>query len=140
MCVNTSPQFMEYFCSYFVFITARKRSLGQGNIFIGMCQEFCSQGGCLLLGGASSWRGCVLWGCFLLEGGASSGGVLPSGGCLLLWGGASSRGVPAGDLPPGWLLLRAVRILLECILVLTINRETSARLLRTRGIKCKKII
>ena len=29
------------------FITARKRSLGQGNIFIGMCQEFCSQGGCL---------------------------------------------------------------------------------------------
>ena len=27
------------------FITARKRSLGQGNIFIGMCQEFCSQGG-----------------------------------------------------------------------------------------------
>ena len=27
------------------FITARKRSLGQGNIFIGVCQEFCSQGG-----------------------------------------------------------------------------------------------
>ena len=26
-------------------ITARKRSLGQGNIFIGVCQEFCSQGG-----------------------------------------------------------------------------------------------
>ena len=25
--------------------TAPKRSLGQGNIFIGMCQEFCSQGG-----------------------------------------------------------------------------------------------
>ena len=25
--------------------TARKRSLGQGNIFIGVCQEFCSQGG-----------------------------------------------------------------------------------------------
>ena len=28
--------------------TAHKRSLGQGNIFIGMCQEFCSQG--VLLG------------------------------------------------------------------------------------------
>ena len=30
-------------------ITARKRSLGQGNIFIDVCQEFCSQvgGGCL---------------------------------------------------------------------------------------------
>ena len=25
--------------------TARKQSLGQGNIFIGVCQEFCSQGG-----------------------------------------------------------------------------------------------
>ena len=25
--------------------TARKRSLGQGNIFIGVCQEFCSRGG-----------------------------------------------------------------------------------------------
>ena len=31
----------------FLFITARKRSLGQGNIFIGVCQEFCSQGGSL---------------------------------------------------------------------------------------------
>ena len=27
--------------------TARKRSLGQGNIFIGVCQKFCSRGGCL---------------------------------------------------------------------------------------------
>ena len=30
-----------------LFVTARKRSLGQGNIFIGVCQEFCSQGGSL---------------------------------------------------------------------------------------------
>ena len=30
--------------------TARKRSLGQGNIFISVCQEFCSQGG-------STWAG-----------------------------------------------------------------------------------
>ena len=28
-----------------IFITARKRSLGQGNIFSSMCQEFCPQGG-----------------------------------------------------------------------------------------------
>ena len=28
-----------------IIFTARKRSLGQGNIFIGVCQEFCSQGG-----------------------------------------------------------------------------------------------
>ena len=34
------------FCRIF-FITARKRSLGQGNIFIGVCQEFCSRGGYL---------------------------------------------------------------------------------------------
>ena len=27
-------------------ITAHKRSLGQGNIFTNMCQEFCSQGVC----------------------------------------------------------------------------------------------
>ena len=26
-------------------VTARKRSLGQGNIFSSVCQEFCSQGG-----------------------------------------------------------------------------------------------
>ena len=75
------------------------------------------------LGGASS------------QGGASSrgllpqGGVLPPRGCFLPgrvlpprgWvlppGGVLPPGeVPGGD-PPGWLLLWAVRILLECILV-----------------------
>ena len=30
--------------------TARKRSLGQGNIFRSVCQEFCPQKGCLVLG------------------------------------------------------------------------------------------
>ena len=34
-----------------ILVTTRKRSLGQGNIFIGMCQEFCSQGGGSLLPG-----------------------------------------------------------------------------------------
>ena len=67
--------------------TTRKRSLGQGHIFTSMCQEFCSQGG-----GAWSGRGGVG---LLLVGG---------GGCLV-------------ENPPGRLLLRAVRILLECILV-----------------------
>ena len=44
------------------FITARKRSrsLGQGNIFIGVCQEFCSWGGVPGLGGACS-RGGTWW-------------------------------------------------------------------------------
>ena len=31
-----------------VIITARKRSLGQGNIFSSVCQEFCSRGGVCL--------------------------------------------------------------------------------------------
>ena len=44
------------------FITARKGSFGQGNIFIGVCQEFCSQGGCLLWGGVCSQGGCLLLG------------------------------------------------------------------------------
>ena len=96
-----------------IVITARKRSLGQGNIFIGVCQEFCSQGGCLLPGrcllwGLSAPGGCLLWG------GVCSWGVLCCGGCLLL-GVSTPRGVPGGDTPP-WILLQAVRILLECIL------------------------
>ena len=61
---------------HFIF-TARKRSLGQGNMLTGVC--------------------------------LSTGGYLVPGGFGL--------GVPGGD-PPGRLLLRAVRILLECILVL----------------------
>ena len=48
--------------------------------------------------------------------------ILFTGGCLvpgrgLVLGGAWSQGKPGGD-PPGRLLLRAVRILLECILVI----------------------
>ena len=35
----------------------------------------------------------------------------------LLWGVPGSGGVPGGDPPLGWLPLRAVRILLECILI-----------------------
>ena len=124
-----------------IIITARKRSLGQGNIFTPVCHSVHRggkmpgprgvPGGCLLPGG-------------LLPGGrgacSGDGGEVPASRgwvCLLpgglLLGVASSRGVPApagsapgvvpapGGLPaedpPGWLLLRAVRILLECILV-----------------------
>ena len=68
--------------------TARKRSLGQGTIFRSMCQEFCTWGG------------------------ASSGEV------LLPRRGFSSRGAWwRPPIPPGWLLLQAVGILLDCILV-----------------------
>ena len=39
------------------------------------------------------------------------------GGVPAPGGGSSPKGVPGGDPPPRRLLLRAVRILLECILV-----------------------
>ena len=43
--------------------TLRKRSLGQGNIFRSVCQEFCPQGRCLVLGvGAWSLGGCLVLG------------------------------------------------------------------------------
>ena len=75
-------------------VTARKRSFGQGNIFIGVCQEFCSwgdawSGGCLLSGGVPGPRGGLLLGGGLLrrgvcsQGGAWYWGCLLPGGCLV---------------------------------------------------------
>ena len=65
-------------------------------------------------GGIWSWRLSAPGGC-LLPGGACSGGCLLQGGpcCRGVW---FRDGVPGED-PPGQLLLRVVRILLECILV-----------------------
>ena len=61
-----------------------------------------------------------------------TGGVLPPGGCLLPGGGCflpggmlPPGGVPGGD-PPGRLLLRAVRILLECNLVKSCVNSTNS--------------
>ena len=62
-------------------ITARKRSLGQGNIFRSVCQEFCP-------------RGCVVPGGCLVRWGGPGGGV-----CV--WSrGCGPGGMPGGD-PPG---------------------------------------
>ena len=82
--------------------------------------------------GGSASRGSLLWGCLL------RGGLVLGGGCLLQgmsalgglvlggWGMSAPRrvGIPActeaDNPPPPWerrLLLRTVRILLECILV-----------------------
>ena len=81
-CFNEILNFTgKYRCYVIGYIfTARKRSLGQGNMFTGVCL---STGGCLVLGGA--------W----------SGGCLVLGGCLVPWGaGPCSRGVPAsGGVP-----------------------------------------
>ena len=62
-----------------LFIAARKRSLGQGNIFIGMCQEFCSQWGCLLPRGVSAHGG-LLQGMSAPGGGGSAPGDTAAGG------------------------------------------------------------
>ena len=83
--------------SVVLIITARKRSLGQGNMFTPVC---------LSVHGGRVWsrRGCLVRG-------SGSGGVAWSGGLC------GSGGMPDGDSLPGRLLLRTVRILLECILV-----------------------
>ena len=64
----------------------------------------------ILFTGGAYFMGCLLRGECLVPGGlVREGGAWSWEGCLV-------PGVPGGD-PPGWLLLWAVRILLECILV-----------------------
>ena len=81
--------------------TARKRNLGQCNVFTPVCQSFCSQGGvCIQRGRSASGRGvCIQWG-----------------------GGAK--------IPTSWILRDTVnewvvRILLECILLPIFGRLTT---------------
>ena len=127
-------------CAVVFVFTARKRSLGQGNIFRSVCQEFCPRGGgggipaCLAGFQAHIQGGCL--------GGSGGGGLLvhSQGGSL---GGsgpgpqprAKFRGIwPGGYLlggvtcslirgeggcgdPPVTASAAALRILLECILV-----------------------
>ena len=66
-------------------------------------------------GGVCSWGGACSRGCLLQGGAWSQRGVSALGGYLLLGGCLIPGGVPGGYSPR--LLLRAVRILLECILV-----------------------
>ena len=74
----------------------------EGYVFTGVCLSR----GCLVRGVWS--RGCLLkgWGCLV-------------GRCLLLGGYLVLEGCRV-QTPPGWLLLRAVHILLECILFFAI--------------------
>ena len=76
--------------------------MGQGNIFIGVCQEFCLHRG-LLRGGVSA-GGCLLWrwgvsalGECLLLGGVCSGGG--GGGCSV--GGCLVEAPPPADTASG---------------------------------------
>ena len=88
----------------YLHLTAHKRSLGQGNMFTGVC---------LSTGGVPAPGGACLGG--LVQGGSGPGGGACSGVGLVL------GGVPAPRVclveTPRQLLLRTVRILLECILV-----------------------
>ena len=111
-----------------LFITTRKRSLGQGNIFTSVCQEFCSQGVPVPAGMGA-----------LSRGGVSGPGGVPGprrvpcpGVCLVLVVPGPGGGclIPEGCLVPGWgvenspcgmATAAAVRILLECILALNLR-------------------
>ena len=117
---NMNLSVVRNISNIFGIFTARKRSLGQGYMFTGVCLS--TGGGCLV--GGMPGPGGLLWGDACSGGmpaprGPARGGGACSQGCLLWWGGA-----PRGCLmetPPGWPLLRAVRIPLECILVIKRN-------------------
>ena len=86
-------------------------------MFLHLSVSHSVHGGCACSRGVPAPGGCLLWGGLPAPGGvpASGEGACSGGGCLL-WGMPAPGEVPGGD-PPGRLLLRAVRILLECILV-----------------------
>ena len=84
-------------------ITVRKRSLGQGNIFRSVCQEFCPLGGggvSGLLLGVSAPGGSLLPGGLLRGGGVCSRGCLFSVGCAW-WRPPGMATAAAGTHPTG---------------------------------------
>ena len=111
------------------FITARKRSLGQGNVLSSVCQGFCPRGGRAWRGGVCvagghAWWGvcmvgvCAWWGGHVWQGvGGMCGRGGMHGGRHAWWGGACMAGGRAWQILRDTVNERAVRILLECILV-----------------------
>ena len=96
----------------FLYFYRPQTKLRECNVFTGVCDS-------VHRGVPAPWGVWPRWGEGACSGGVWSQGVmLGPGGCLV--GGGfllPGVGVPGGD-PPRWLLLRAVRILLACILVL----------------------
>ena len=124
--------------------TARKRSLGQGNIFINVCsggrRRVSDPGGCLLPGGVCS-------GGMSAPGDVCSGWVSAPGGLIQGFQGCLFPGsVPGRDPPTRWILLQVVCILLECILVLhcvTFDLSTKtapAELHTSKDNNCRSVI
>ena len=75
---------MDNIILFYIIITARKRSLGQGNVFTGMCHSFCPQG-------RVGFPACIT--------GYMTGGCLPPGGSASSrWGGGGLH--PGADPPP----------------------------------------
>ena len=88
--------------------------LGQGYIFTGVCGSVHTEGG--FMDSFGGWCMVLFGGCVMVLGGCMVlGGMHGPRGRGFIWGGW----LHSGD-PPGRLLLRAVRILLECILVIVI--------------------
>ena len=126
---------------YLFIITARKRSLGQGNIVISVCQEFCPQGG--------------LPQCML--GYHPPGPVTPPGADLPSRPPPSShlqeqspppppsRHPPGSRHPPAQCMLgytvnkRAVRILLECNLVFISDQHHSSMYYSSKSISLEDV-
>ena len=75
-----------------------------------MCLSFCPQGGSAPGGGFCSYEGLVLGRGVCCQGGLVPGGVSGPGG-------SAPGGCTEADPPERRLLLRTVRILLECILL-----------------------
>ena len=110
--------------------TARKRTLGQGNIFTSVCHSFCPQGGCFPAWDVAEW--CLASG---------SIGVYTPGQTPPLCRHPPGQIPPFGQTPPLHradtprltspqmaTVSRAVRILLECILViLEVNKISRAK-------------
>ena len=100
--LNRPAMYQQFYNSIF---TACKRSLGQGNIFSSLCQEFCTQRG----GGSAS-----------VHAGIAPRGKTPSP--------PGSRHLPAQCMLGDRVNKRAVHILLECILVHIQNSRIDWRL------------
>ena len=102
-----SQIYSDFLCPQFMIFTARKPSLGQGNVFTPICQSFCSQGECTCARTDT------------IPGRHTPFGKYPP----------KQTPLPLGRHPfPRRQLKRAIHILLECILVANVVRNVQCLL------------